>query len=273
MTDFASAIFEGHVVHKRLTPKRHGFTYRVFALLLDVDEIETLATSLRFFSRNQRNFLSFHDADHGSGDGTPVAVQIRATLTAAGFGHAAHRIALLCYPRVLGFVFNPLSVYFCHGSDGRLAAVVYEVSNTFGERQSYVIPVAAETRAGMVIEQDCAKAMAVSPFTSRAGQYSFHVQPAASREGAPVVVGVALRDATGPVLKTHFHGRRRALSDRALAAMLVRHPLMTLKVVAAIHFEAARLWFKGVPIVQRHKSPAFSVSVIAPVTGKAAHAE
>ena len=165
MTGFASSIFAGHVVHKRLTPKQHGFAYKVFSLCLDVDEIDLLSSELRLFSRNRRNLLSFYDADHGAGDGTPVAEHIRKTLAVAGLGQTTHRIKLLCYPRVLGFVFNPLSVYFCYADGERLAAIVYEVSNTFHERVSYVIPV--DHSAGAVVRQVCAKEMDVSPFTPR----------------------------------------------------------------------------------------------------------
>lgn len=266
----ASAIFSGHVVHKRLNPKRHGFRYNVFALNLDVDEIDLHAANLRLFSRNKFNVVSFHDADHGRGDGRPVGAYIRATLAAAGMTAASARITLLCYPRLFGFVFNPLSVYFCYATDGRLGAIVYEVSNTFRERTSYIIAVdqGIYAPAAQCVSQSCAKEMCVSPFTARHGQYAFHV--AAPERN--VVVGIALRDATGPILKTHFRGTRRALSDRGLVAMLVRHPLMTIKVFAAIHFEAARLWIKGVPLVRRRQSAEHAVHVVGSVTRTSVHA-
>ena len=271
MTSTSCAIFAGHVAHKRLTPTRHGFAYKVFALCLDVDEIDRLSSELRLFSRNRRNLLSFYDADHGAGDGMPVAEHIRTTLTAAGLGQATHRIRLLCYPRVLGFVFNPLSVYFCYAAGDCLGAIVYEVSNTFNERVSYVIPV--DGAAGTVVRQVCAKEMYVSPFTPQAARYEFHVMPPGTDGGDAVVVGIALRDANGPVLKTHFRGLRCAISDRTLASMLLRHPLMTIKVVAAIRMQAARLWLKGVPLVRRHVSPRYHVSVVATVLQQAAHAK
>ena len=136
MSALSSAIYTGQVVHKRLTPKPHAFAYRVFALALDVDEITAAAARLRLFNYNRRHLVSFHDADHGRSDGTPVATHIRATLREAGLEDAGARIVLVCYPRLLGFVFNPLSVYFCHDRRDRLRAIVYEVSNTFGERTS-----------------------------------------------------------------------------------------------------------------------------------------
>ena len=191
-------------------------------------------------------------------------------LAAAGMTAASARITLLCYPRLFGFVFNPLSVYFCYATDGRLGAIVYEVSNTFRERTSYIIAVdqGIYAPAAQCVSQSCAKEMCVSPFTARHGQYAFHV--AAPERN--VVVGIALRDATGPILKTHFRGTRRALSDRGLVAMLVRHPLMTIKVFAAIHFEAARLWIKGVPLVRRRQSAEHAVHVVGSVTRTSVHA-
>jgi uncharacterized protein len=185
MTDFASGIYVGRVVHKRLTPRPHAFAYKVFSLALDVDEIDHIAGALRLFDRNRLGLVSFHDRDHGRGDGRSVAEHIRSTLTDAGLGSAGARVVLLCYPRLLGFVFNPLSVYFCHHRSGELGAIVYEVSNTFRERTSYVIPV-GHAQDGAV-HHVCAKQMHVSPFTPPDACYSFHVAP----PGDGVVVGVA----------------------------------------------------------------------------------
>jgi len=265
MSATTSCAYSGTVVHKRLVPTQHAFSYRVFSLALDVDEIDRLAGSLRLFSRNRWNVLSFHDRDHGNGDGKPIASHVRSVLRQAGLGHASARITLLCYPRLLGFVFNPLSVYFCHRQDGRLGAIVYEVSNTFHERKSYVIPVTADD--GGVIAQSCAKEMYVSPFTSRSGRYGFHVLPPGER----VVIGVDFSSVDGPVLKTHFRGERRNLSDWTIAGLVARHPLMTFKVMAGIHLQAARLWLKGVPLVERHVSPVYSFTVVEPTARDALH--
>jgi uncharacterized protein len=264
MSAFSSCLYQGTVVHKRLAPHLHGFSYRVFSLCLDVDEIDAAAQRCRLFSRNRANLLSFHDADHGAGDGREVGDQIRSALVQAGLAACTARIQLLCYPRILGFVFNPLSVYFCHDTEGRLGAIVYEVSNTFKERTSYVIPV--ESAADGVVQQQCTKGMSVSPFTAHRGHYGFHVRP----PGQSVLVGVSLREGDTssvkgrPVLKTHFRGERRPLSDHGIVTALAGHPLMTFKVVAAIHYEAAKLWFKGVPLIQRHRSDRFSVAIVYP---------
>lgn len=265
MTAFASCIYEGRVVHKRLTPRLHAFSYRVFALSLDLDEIGELDARLRLFSRGRRNLLSFWDGDVGAPGPERIAEKARSLLDRSGLSHCKARIELVCYPRLLGFVFNPLSVYFCRDKAGRLGAIIYEVSNTFGERKSYVIPAAAGD--GQIAEQ-CAKEMYVSPFTDAAGSYGFHVVAPSDR----VVIGVNFREAGRPVLKTHFSGNRHPISDAAIASLIVRYPLMTLKVMGAIHYEAVRLWAKGVPIVPRHVSPSYSVTIVDRQAQSASHA-
>lgn len=253
-----SCAFVGHVVHKRLTPRRHAFRYRVFALCLDVDEIDALAGRLRLFSRGRWNLLSFYDCDHAAGSGERVGVHARVLLREAGLEQYGARIDLVCYPRLLGYVFNPLSVYFAHDAQGRLGAIIYEVTNTLRERKSYVIPVPVSQAEGAVA-QSCAKELYVSPFTAAAASYGFHVVPPGER----IVVGVDLREQGQPVLKTHFRGSRIELSDRAIAGLMLRYPLMTIKVVVAIHLEALRLWLKGVPVQPHYASPRYSFTTVA----------
>ena len=256
MTAFKSCIYAGTVVHKRLAPKPHGFAYRVFTLCLDVDEIDKLDRNLRLFSRGKRNALSFFDRDVGDAAQEPVGDKVRRLLASAGLARFAASIELVCYPRILGYVFNPLSVYFCKDATGALGAVIYEVSNTFGERKSYLVEAGGVSNA--TLAQSCAKELYVSPFTAAEGTYSFHVVLPSER----VVLGVALREGSRAVLKTHFRGDRIPLNDRAIARMLARHPLMTVKVIGAIHYEAAKLWVKGVPLVRRHDSPAYSFTIV-----------
>lgn len=265
MTGISSSIYAGTVVHKRLAPERHAFTYRVFSLCLDVDEIDRLDAQLRLFSRNRFNLLSLRDSDLGEPGAEPVAAKARRLLVAADLERFGAKIELVCYPRLLGYVFNPLSVYFCRDSRHALGAIIYEVTNTFGERKSYVIPAPGGDGS---VHQSCEKQLYVSPFTGASGSYGFHAIAPCER----IVIGVNFREGGRPVLKTHFSGERLALTDRSIAALVARHPLMTLKVFGAIHVEAARLWKKGVPLVPRHTSPPYSFTVVRNAAGEVGHA-
>lgn len=234
----ASAVYEGWVTHRRFAPRRHAFRYRVFALLLDLDELEQLSR-LRLFRWNRPGIASFHDRDHG--DGRDLRAWLDRALAAEDISaKGAKRV--LCYPRLFGYVFNPLSVWFCHHENGRLAAIVYEVHNTFGERHAYVL---RAEHSDELIRQSCAKGFYVSPFLSMNCTYDFEVQIPADE----VMIAINESEAGKPVLTAAFSGRRKPLGDAALAVLLLRHPLMTLKVIAAIHYEAVRLMLKG---VRRH---------------------
>ncbi|HEX4532830.1 MAG TPA: DUF1365 domain-containing protein [Rhizomicrobium sp.] len=232
----ASAIYEGAVTHARLAPKLHKFRYRVFSLLIDLDELPRL-DKLRWFAWNRAGILSFHDNDHG--DGKNLRAWLDSELSREGIvADGARRV--LCYPRIFGYVFNPLSVWFCHRKDETLAAIVYEVHNTYGERRAYVLR--TETNDG-VVRQSCAKDMYVSPFLSMNCTYRFEIRP----PGEAVSIAIHELEAAQPILNACFSGTRAALTDRNLASCLLRHPLMTVKIVAAIHFEALRLWLKRIP--------------------------
>lgn len=254
-----SGIYHGTVTHRRLRPKPHALRYRVFSLLIDLDELPMLDGCLRLFSRNGFNLFSFHDRDYGDGGNGPLRTRIGRQLLAAGIDLRGGCIQLLCYPRILGFVFNPLSVFYCRAEDGAIAAVIYEVSNTFGERHSYVIRATEEPRGepGAVIHQSCAKRFYVSPFNDVSGRYDFHLIPPAEK----VAVAIDQHDSAGLVLQAAFTGRRQELGDSALLAAFIRYPLMTLKVVAGIHWEALRLWLKGNPLYKRPAAPKNGASI------------
>ncbi|NIZ03850.1 DUF1365 domain-containing protein [Thalassospira lucentensis] len=274
---FASALYEGVVSHHRLRPKRHKLRYRVFSFLLDLDEIDALSSRLRLFSRNRFNLFSFHDADHGSikakGQRSDKSADLRprveAVLNAHDLGDCAYKIELLCYPRLLGFVFNPLSVYFCHRSDGSVGAVLYEVSNTFGDRHSYLIPAGPDgaDKKG-VLRQSCAKGFYVSPFIDMEADYHFRI----AMPDDTVAVAIRETDSKGVFLTAAFTGDRNALSDRNLLSAFIRYPLMTLKVVAGIHWEALLLWRKGMKFHKRPAPPPNSVTYVLANANEAAQA-
>jgi DUF1365 family protein len=240
----SSALYAGKVVHARLRPKRHKLVYRVFSLVLDLDEIGALSRKLKLFGHNRAAVFSFHDKDHGDGAGN-LRGWVEAQLGAAGIVLAAPKITLLCYPRIFGYVFNPITVWFCADGD-ELKAILYEVHNTFGERRTYVIRVAPGANA---IEQTCSKELYVSPFVPMECAYAFHIEP----PGEKVLVSIDETDPQGLLLKASFSGMRQPLTDATLLRALFAYPLMTLKVTAAIHWEAMKLFLKGVPVF-RHRA-------------------
>lgn len=260
--DAAGAVYCGEVVHARVRPVAHRLGYRMFSVLLDVDRIGEAAAGCRLYSYNRGNLFSTFDGDHGPGDGTPIARHAHATFAAAGFAGDVERILLLASPRVIGTLFNPLSVYFGLTREGALSALIYEVNNTVGERTSYVV------KAGAPGDEDvyghgCAKAMYVSPFTPAEAQYRFRV----TVPGERVTVGVGVRDRAGGLLRTHFTAAREPLCDRTLASLAVRFPMQSMVVAGGIHLEALRLFLKGVPVVRRHHSARYKVAVVEPVVG------
>lgn len=229
-------------MHRRLRPKAHQLNYRLFALLLDLDRIEAAAARLRFFSLGRFNLLSFRSGDHGDGSDVPLRTQAEAMCARAGISRP-HRIELFAMPRLLGFAFNPLSLWLCHGANGRLSAVIYEVHNTFGERHFYVAAASGEA----VERHSAAKAFHVSPFLPMTLDYRFRLRA----PGSHMLLGIEVRDSAGPVLVAVQRMERHALSDGAILKAAAAMPLMTAKVVAGILWEAGRLWLKGIA-VHRH---------------------
>jgi len=243
----ASALYRGGVTHRRLRRRDHRLNYRVFWLLLDLAEIDGLDRRLRLFSRNRFNLLSFHDRDHGDGSGAALRPQIEAWLERAGVALEGGPIRLLTMPRVLGYVFNPISLYYCHRADGRLAAVIYEVTSTFGVRHAYVIPVPVEDQAEGLIRQSAAKALYVSPFMGMQMDYEFRGHAPGERLDL-TIDGV---DSGGVLITAAMSGERHDLTDADLLSAAVALPFLTLKVVAAIHWEALKLWLKRVPLTRQ----------------------
>jgi DUF1365 family protein len=245
--DAAAALYLGEVMHARLKPIGHRFSYRVMSLLIDLDRLGIADRQSPLFGVNRPALYSFREADHGERDGTPLRLYAQRRAAEHGIDLTGGRVRLLCYPRLLGHTFNPLSVYFCNRADGALALLIYEVRNTFGDIHAYVLPVqpAEISEAGVRQAQD--KLFYVSPFIEMAMRYHFRVSPPGER----VKLRILETDREGPVLAATFSGRRRALTTAALLRSLVSLPLLTFKIVAAIHWEALRLWIKGVRLVPR----------------------
>jgi len=263
--DLASALYPGHVTHRRLRPREHRLAYRVWSMLLDLDELPELDRRLRLFSVDRFNLFSFHARDRGDGTGRDLKGRVEAAMRRAGIEPDGGPIRLFTMPRLLGWAFNPLSIFFCHRRDGHLAAILWEVDNTFGERHGYLIPV-GETVGGE-IRQSCEKAFHVSPFMDMEQTYAFRVRP--PDELFSLVIDV--HDAEGRILTARHHAARRDLTDRALLGLFFSVPFLTLRVVGGIHWEALKLWLKGVKLRFKPPPPAEPISLVSPPSsGKAA---
>ncbi len=250
-----SALYAGTVIHQRLRPKRHRLKYRLAQGLFDLDDLDDLAGRLRFLSRNRFNLFAFHDRDYGDGSGTPLRDQIETHLRGAGLAPDGGPIRLLAMPRVMGHIFNPIAIWFCHRRDNSLLAIIYEVTNTLKQRHSYLIPVT--DGADGTIRQSCAKMLYVSPFMDMDMAYDFAIRP----PGEKVQIVVNGRDGEGPLISASFAGERRELTDGALMRLFFTFPLITLKTVAGIHWEALKLWVKGIRIRRAPAPPEAKVTL------------
>lgn len=232
----AHALYFGHVTHARVRPFHHRFRYRVYTALFDLDRLDALPSLVR---RNGFGLFALNDRDHGARDGGPLRPWVEDRLRQAGLEPPGGPIRLLCFPRVLGHVFNPLSVYFCHRPDGALAAIVYEVKNTFGDQHPYVVPV--DGADGPVLSHGHPKEFHVSPFFDLEGDYRFRI----TVPGDHITVMIRYAAADGERMVAVQTGRRADMTNAALLRAFALYPLLTLKVIGAIHWEALRLWVKG----------------------------
>lgn len=251
-TGAPASLYVGDVMHQRMKPVGHRFRYKVFSLLIDLDRLEEAGRLSPLFSVNKANLVSFFETDHLRGaSARSLRDHIDTLLSNAGLGERAARIALACYPRIFGQVFNPLSVYYAYGGDGALVALVYEVRNTFGENHTYVCKVEPGEISPAGIRQSRSKIFYVSPFIEMGLRYHF-------RMNAPdqsLKWRILETDRLGPLLAATYNGRRRRLSTGAILACLLQFPLLTWKIVGGIHYEALKLWLKGMRYVPRPAPP------------------
>jgi len=239
-----SSIYNGTVIHKRFKPKVHYFRYKVFSLLIDLDELNTLNDLIPYFSYNRFNLISFYDKDHGYRDGSSLKQWVIKNLKDAGIKDQEINIKLLCYPRIFGYVFNPLSVFFVYDKSKSLIAILYEVKNTFGEQHTYVFQINSYQN---IIENNCIKKFFVSPFMDLKSEYFFKILI----PGNKLSIVIDQRDSEGKLLFASQDGKRCELTSKNLLFSYLKHPLMTFKIISAIHFEALRLWLKGIKLVKK----------------------
>ena len=235
-----SALYFGEVMHRRLGQVSYRFVYKVFSLYADVDELPALHRRLRLFSYNRFNLFSLQDRDHGPRDGSALRPWLEQLLKTHGVALEGGSIHLLCFPRILGYVFNPMCVWYCRHRDGSLRAIVCEVRNTFGEMHHYVL-----TSDGAAMDWDAEyrarKVFHVSPFIQPEAEYRFHFR----EPGERVRVFIDEHADGRPLLKASVGGVRLPLTDAKLLYMFLRLPFMTLQIMALIHWQAIKIWLKG----------------------------
>jgi len=251
----SSALYVGEVFHQRSRTFAHRLRYRLWMVLADLDELDGLQDRLHLLRRGRFGLISLRTADHGDRSGRPLRQQVETHLAGAGIDVAGGPIRLLTMPRILGYGFNPISVFFCHNPDGALAALLYEVTNTFHERHSYLVAAPADPTGPL--RQTVDKQFFVSPFMDRDLTYDFTVLP----PGEAVSVVVAVRRGNTPILTASFSGRRRPLTDGQLMRAFVTHPLLTWKVTLGIHWEALKMMLKGARYRHRGVPPEPPVTV------------
>ena len=240
----SSFIYNGNVIHKRFKPKEHFFKYKVFSLLIDLTELSQLEKELKLFSYNKFNVLSFYDIDHGPRDGTSLILWVKENLAKNNINTDQIRIKLLCYPRIWGYVFNPLSVFFIYDKNSNLISILYEVKNTFDEQHTYIFKIEKNNK---LFEHSCKKKFHVSPFIEIDCTYFFKILKPENK----LSIVINQNDNEGKLLYASQDGEKKDLNSKNLVISYLSHPLMSFKVIGAIHFEALKLWLKGVKLVKK----------------------
>ena len=238
-----SKIYTGKVIHKRFKPKEHYFKYNVFSLLIDLNELEEINKYIKFFSYNKFNIISFYDKDHGDRDGSSIKLWVKKNLRNIGIMTEDISIKLLCYPRIFGYVFNPLSTYFIYNKRSELISIFYEVKNTFGEQHTYIFKAQDEK----TVQNKCKKKFYVSPFIEMDCEY--HFKTLNPREQLSVVINQ--NDKDGKLLFASQDGISRDFNNKNLILSYLTHPLMTFKIIGAIHYEAFKLWAKRIKLIAK----------------------
>ena len=238
-----SCIYNGTVIHKRFKPKIHFFKYKVFSLLIDLSELNNLDKKVGFFSYNKFNLISFFDKDHGDRDGSSIINWVKKNLKENDVNCENIRIKLLCYPRIFGYVFNPLSIFYVYDKNDKLISLLYEVKNTFGEQHTYIFKI----KENNLLKHNCEKKFHVSPFIEMNCSYFFRTLKPADK----ISIIIDQYQLNEKILYASQDGKRTDFTTSELIKSYLKHPLMTFKVIAAIHFEAFKLWTKGIRFIQK----------------------
>ena len=246
-----SCIYNGVVIHTRFKPVRHFLKYNTFSLLIDLDELEQLDKKNLIFSYNKFNIFSFYNNDHGNRDGKSLKVWVFENLKKFNIHTNINKVKLLCYPRVFGYVFNPLSVFYCY-ENNLLKAVFYEVKTTFNEQHTYIFKVNESQK----LNQKCRKKFYVSPFMDMETFYNFKIL----NPNETLSISIKQTDLEGTILTAVQTGKKKEFTFKQLLLNFFKYPLMTIKIITAIHFEALLLWKKGARYRKREKKIKINLS-------------
>ena len=239
-----SCIYNGVVTHKRFKPVKHFLKYKTFSFFIDLDEIEKLDKNNIIFSFNRFNIFSFYNSDHGDRDGKSLKNWVMDNLIKFKISENINKIKLLCYPRIFGYVFNPLSIFYCY-QDEKLKVIFYEVKNTFNEQHTYIFKV----NDSNIVTQKCKKKFYVSPFMNMDTYYNFRLLNPDDK----LSVSIEQTDKKDTILNAVQTGERKDFNLKQLVVNFFKYPLMTIKIISAIHFEALLLWKKGAIYRKRDK--------------------
>ena len=240
----SSCIYNGNVIHKRFKPKENFFKYKVFSLFIDLSELNELNDKLKFFSLNKFNLISFYEKDHGDRDGSSLFEWVKKNLISNEITTDNIKVKLLCYPRIFGYVFNPLSIFFVYDKHDNLISILYEVKNTFGEQHTYIFKI---TKDENLVQNKCAKKFHVSPFIEMDCNYFFRLL----KPGDKISVIIDQYNKEDKILYASQDGTRTDFNSRELIKSYLKHPLMTFKIILAIHYEAFKLWIKGIKFIKK----------------------
>jgi DUF1365 family protein len=260
--ELGSCLYECRVLHQRFAPKRYGLSHPLFMFYLDLDELDLLGRRVRLLSHNRWNLYSFRDADHMPGvgqEGASLRLRFGQYLGEQGIDlPTSARVRLLTLPRIAGYVFNPISIYFCFdGASGAPICAVAEVGNTFREQKLYLLPSPVEVEPQLFTLRT-PKHYYVSPFSSLTLQFDFRLRI----PGQELDIRIDDYDAEQRVLCSALRGQRRTLRDARLLWFALKYPLLTLQVIGLIHWHALRLWRRGLPWHRKAEAPHLQTQVL-----------
>ncbi len=240
-------IFSAKVMHKRLLPKVNGFSYNVYYLSIPLDKIENLK---KFLPHNKFGILSFYDKDHAERDGKPLKNWAQKILSENNVNIENPKIILITHPRILGYVFNPVSFFFCYDSENILKAVICEVNNTFGETHSYICykPDLSEIKNDDIITAK--KLFFVSPFFKIDGYYKFSFR--VINDKISIIIDY-YNDENQAKLITSLNGKLENLTKKSLIKTFLKNPLVTFKTIFLIHYQAIKILLKGIKYIKPYK--------------------